>query len=284
MFQYAAARAVSLRAGADLVLDNWSGFVRDTQYRRHFELGSFSTGARIARPLERLPIWLYRVQNKVFRQRSVAALSRTYGRFFVEDETSYMPEIDQVKIEDSLWLVGYWQSPKYFSDCAGQLLLELNPSQPNSVAFIRLGERMRQEESVAIGVRLYEESTNPEAHARNGKIKTVADVRSAIERVILRYPSARLYVFCTHKASFFDQLELPEGSVFVTHDDGYRGSIDRLWLISQCRHHILTNSSYYWWGAWLSENTYPGNVANRAIIAADNFINRDALCEHWETF
>ena len=40
MFQYASARSLALRQGLELVLDDWSGFVRDLQYRRHYELGA----------------------------------------------------------------------------------------------------------------------------------------------------------------------------------------------------------------------------------------------------
>jgi len=75
---------------------------------------------------------------------------------------------------------------------------------------------------------------------------------------------------------------LPSNTVFVTHDDGYRGTLERMWLLTRCQHHVFTNSSYYWWGAWLSAAIRLGD--EQRIVAADNFINRDGLSPAWECF
>jgi hypothetical protein len=78
------------------------------------------------------------------------------------------------------------------------------------------------------------------------------------------------------------KLNLPKKTIFVTPEDGYTGSIENLWLLSQCKHHIFNNSSFYWWGAWLSSKFYKNN--NQTIYAADNFINKDGLPKSWYKF
>ena len=75
---------------------------------------------------------------------------------------------------------------------------------------------------------------------------------------------------------------LPPDTSYVTHDNGYCGSVPRPWLLTQCRHHIMTNSSYYWWGAWLSRGVHGGT--NQTVFAADNFINTDSYPPEWEQF
>jgi hypothetical protein len=110
----------------------------------------------------------------------------------------------------------------------------------------------------------------------------VGEIRQAVARVRSHHPDARFFVFCTHRSPLLTELNLPENAVFVTHDDGYEGTLERLWLLTQCRHHIFTNSSYYWWGAWLS--SVVRGSEGQCVLAADNFINPDGLCPEWERF
>jgi hypothetical protein len=263
MFQYAAGRAMALRNGADLVLDTWSGFVRDYQYRRHYELDALPIKARRATMGERLPIWLYRLENKVRKAPFSTDQKRMYGQFLIEKELRFLAEISAMSVSKKAWLIGYWQSPLYFENYATTLRRELMPPAPTASKFLELAAAIRAADSVALGVRLYEESADPAAHARDGKIKSTADINQAIERLLAQRPNAKFFVFCTH-------------------DDGYDGSIERLWLLSQCRHHIITNSSYYWWGAWLSKSSHEHE--NQLVFSADNFINEDCICANWKRF
>jgi hypothetical protein len=282
MFQYAAGRAMALSNGAALVLDTWSGFIRDYQYRRHYELDALPVQARQATAGERLPILLYRLENKLHNPYFDTNQKRMYGQFLVEKELRFLPEISTTSVSNKAWLVGYWQSPLYFEKYAATLQNELMPPAPTTEKFLELGAAIRAADSVALGVRLYEESADPAAHAREGKIKSTADINQAIERLLAQRPSAKFFVFCTHRSQALLELKLPENTVFATHDDGYVGTIERLWLLSQCRHHIITNSSYYWWGAWLSRSL---NKRERQLVfAADNFINEDGICSDWERF
>lgn len=103
----------------------------------------------------------------------------------------------------------------------------------------------------ALGMRINEKSTNPGIHAHGGQLKSVADIRTAAERLHIQQQKARFYVFYTHRSALLAQLGLQDDVVFVTCDDGYDGTLETLWLLTRCRHHIFTNSSYYWWSAWL---------------------------------
>lgn len=45
-----------------------------------------------------------------------------------------------------------------------------------------------------------------------------------------------------------------------------------------CHHAIISNSTYYWWGAWLQVK----DQSKHYVIAPDNFINPDTPCKEWE--
>jgi len=284
MFQYATARALALRTGAELVLDSWSGFVRDFQYHRSYELKYLPIRSRVATPLERVPIWLFRAENQIRGVNQNLFQHRIYGNFLVETELRFFEEIFSYRKNVPAWLCGYWQSPLYFQDYIKIISAELMPAQPTQRRFLDMGRILRQTESVALGIRLYEESANPSYHAKDGVMKSMSEVNAAIGRLLALQPNAILYLFCTHRSPLLAELNLPASTVFLTHDDGYEGTIDRLWLLTQCKHHIFTNSSYYWWGAWLSQSLYSSTELSSHIFAADNFSNYDGLCANWKRF
>jgi len=282
MFQYAAARSLALRQGAELVLDAWSGFVRDHEYRRRYELGALPIQARPAKPWERLPIWGYRWRHRQGQPSANLVESRWYGQFITETEHAYLPRMQETRIDRSTWITGYWQSPRYFQDHVAQIRAELMPPPALQERYRALARQMRATESVALGIRLYEESKDPGGHARDGQLKTPPRIRAAVARLRAARPEARIFIFCTHRSPLLAELDLPADAVFVTGDDGYTGTLECLWLMTQCRHHVFTNSSYYWWGAWLSAAVRGGE--GQRILAADNFINHDELSAEWERF
>jgi len=282
MFQYACARSLALRHGAELLLDDWSGFVRDVQYRRHYELGALPIQARVIKPWESWPIWLQRWRHRTGQPAAALLEEHWYGRFIHETESVWLPKLLEVPLKRTTWITGHWQSPRYLEDHAGQIRAELMPPAARQPHFVAMARQIRETESVALGVRLYEESNNPHAHARDGQLKSADQIRAAIVRLRAASPSARFFVFCTHRSPVLKELDLPQDAIFLTHDDGYAGTVERLWLLCQCRHHLFTNSSYYWWGAWLSAAVRGSE--GQTILAANNFYHADGLCPEWETF
>jgi len=283
MFQYAAGRALSLRCGADLVLDTWSGFVSDYKYHRKYELDAFPIKARSAIALERLPFWFNQLERK-FRPGTVDLFQpRTYGCHINEIKKEYLPQVANYQPLESCWLTGYWQSPEYFRDYSSIIFNELSPPLPKEEKFLQLGAEMRQKTSVAVGIRLYKEVKKPDFAARDGSLKTITDLNNALGRLISQIPNPHFYIFCTHRSPLLSELHLPSAATtFLTQDDGFEGAKESLWLLSQCRHHLVTVSSFYWWGAWLSHKVYSQN--SQIILAANNFKNVNAIPCEWQQF
>lgn len=287
LFQYAAARAAAEQSKAELVLDTWSGFARDFDYGRTYGLGGLPISARPASAIERLPFWLQHVAAAVKRRAALRPIHNLslFGPGNIRAEPSekfYDGTVLDHRIDKNIWMSGYWQSPRYFDRITDRLVAELSPAPPSSPRALALGDDMRTTASVAIGIRLYEESSTPDAHSRDGKAKTIEDINRAVDRMSETVGHATYYVFCSHRAEALERLRVPSPPVFVTGQDGFEDPIESLWLLAQCRHHILTNSTFYWWGAWLAENSRPAEA--RQILAADNFINQDSLPAHWSRF
>jgi len=284
MFQYALGRRLVYdNPNSELVLDNWSGFVRDYTYNRVFELDSLPIEGRKIKVAELIIIWIY----KLFKKLNLIKKSKyetLFGvAYFVEQKLEFDEFVVYHEKNKSNLIIGYWQSFKYFQSIKGSLFKEFIPRKPCKKLFIDLAKVINNtSNSVALGIRLYEESLNPAAHALDGKMKSVDDINVAIKTLQSEYPDAVFFVFCTHRSNLLFQIDVPQNSYFITHDDGYVGTIERLWLLTQCKHHIFTNSSYYWWGAWLSEANFFNE--KQLIFASDNFINIDGIPHNWKKF
>lgn len=202
MFQYACARSLALRNGLELVLDDWSGFFRDFQYRRSYELGALPIKAELIKTLERLPIWLNRFLHRPRHSHSSLLEEYWYGQFIHETEFAWIPTLNDLLLNRNTWITGYWQSPLYFSEHSKLICTELMPPQPRNHFFILMAKLIKERESVALGVRLYEESKEPNAHASDGKLKSPTHIRAAIERIRTLRPLSQFFCFLYSSFTF----------------------------------------------------------------------------------
>lgn len=281
MFQYATGRAIAARGGVELALDQVTGFARDRRFRRRFELGDFPIAGRPATRLER-GLAAFDGFLRPFMGPRQAIRRLPWGDAVRETAARFLPEVGSFRVTRRTWMKGYWQSPRYFESIAAAIRTELEPPVPRDPRFRDLGRTMERCDSLAIGVRLYEEDRNASANARDGRLKSISLQAEAAHAVLRAHPDARAFVFCTHRSEVLDELRMPPGTTFVTETDGFRGAVPNLWLLSRCRHHVFNNSSFYWWGAWLSEGRHP--TSSGTIVASDNFINVDGLPTNWSTF
>jgi hypothetical protein len=288
MFQYAAARHIAEKTNSELFVDTSTGFLLDYKYRRKYGLNGFNIKAQPATLFQRIPIILQLIQNggiNIVEKRikiPKPVTQRLYGKILVEDRRSVVDDVLNYRAETTTWMIGYWQSYLYFKGSERIVYNELRPPTPKDSSVISLGNLMRCNNSIAVGVRLYEESSNPGSHSRTGELKSVDEIRRVVQKMQAIYSDGRFFIFCTHRHPILEQIGLPKDSFYVTHDDGFGNTNDRLWLLSQCCHHIFTNSSFYWWGAWLS--SMDREKGGQKIFAADNFVNSNQLLPEWEPF
>ncbi len=282
LFQYATGRALSLRHGMQLALDPRSGFVRDKQYGRKYALSPLLISPQYPNSWDRLPLYFYRLISKLGFSERLINKHYCSSEIHIERKLCFQADLINRKLRKNIWLIGYWQTPKYFSTYAAILRRELMPEAPKTALVRAIGQQVGASEAVAVGIRLYEESSQPEVHARDGVMKTAVDLNKAIHRLRAVRPFARFFVFCTHRPVQLEQLDLPSDTVFVIANEGFSDPVECLWLLAQCKHHIFMNSTYYWWGAWLSEAIH--KKEEQLVFAADNFINADGLCDYWQTF
>lgn len=92
-----------------------------------------------------------------------------------------------------------------------------------------------------------------------GDICSLQYYRNAIGKIKENVDNPVFFVFSNDIDEAFKFLSSINDTAFVYMEK--RDSIEDLYLMTNCKHHIIANSSYSWWGAWLGENSNTVTVA-----------------------
>lgn len=249
LFCYAAARRLALVNGAELALDDVTGFVRERQYRRCYALDRFRIAARKATPAERLePFERYRRGIAKWLSRRKPFAER---RYLEQEGIDFDERLLAMKVTGTLYLDGLWQSEGYFKDVEQTIRDDLRIIPPTDAFNQRTAREIRGSHAVAVHVRWFD------APGRAGPYTLSADYyRRAIALMEGKVEAPRYFLFSDDPDAARARLALPEGRVtLVSHNRGDENGYADLWLMSLCRHFITANSTFSWWGAWLGGGT-----------------------------
>ncbi len=146
--------------------------------------------------------------------------------------------------------VGYWQSERYFEAVSREVrtIFTFRPEQM-SEATRRCAEEMQRGSTVSLHVRRGD-YVNTGFSWMYGDVADEAYYRRAIEYIRKRMPEATFYIFSDDLDWVQNNLPLPQEVKWVDWNRG-RDSWQDMYLMSCCRGHILANSSFSWWGAYL---------------------------------
>jgi hypothetical protein len=276
MFQYAAARRLAAIRGTMLKLDTGK-LLRpapiDTP--RDYALGCFNISAEFASPVESELCEMLgkRHDSPVFR------ILRTLGLYRPQTGLRYVrqqgPDFDGsiLDLPDNVCLEGFWQSEKYFTGIRDILLREFTLRSSLEGGDLQLAERIQACNAVSIHVRRGDYLSNPHAARHHGTCGREYYER-AVRHIGEKMPSSNLFVFSDDPEWTRANMKYDLPTTFVSDNDRSDDGRD-ITLISMCRHHIIANSSFSWWGAWLAdwpEKTViapPRWFADRARDAAD---------------
>lgn len=244
LFQYAVGRSLAHKNADRLALD-LTGLVRaqdkGDMYRK-YALGAFSikTSTATASEAERAKN-PYGLISKVWRAFSSKVLRQQH--------IGWEPNVFRKR--GDVYLDGYWQSPKYFADIRDYLLEEIVLTSPLSSAANAFNSKIMSSEAVFIHIRRGDYVTDKKVRAINGTCSPDYYTR-AILRTKERISNPAWFVFSDDIAWVKTNLNLPVEATFVS--DKSITDTEELALMASCKHAIIANSTFSWWGAWLIQN------------------------------
>lgn len=254
MFQYALGRVLSEKHGVPLVLDgswfNRAGWAEVSHFLKlplkAKVLRRCSPGARALLKITGKHYWEYR-GLPVLRE---PGSDQRFDPAFLEAPADCV-------------IFGYFQSPLYFAEIASALRTELNTLLAGVTQDAQMRAMLTDSRSCAVHVRRGDFLNNP--------VFQVCDLRyyaKSMDEMRARVPGARFFVFSDDPG--WCRLQFTELDVYVVGTESHRvNPLRDLRLMSTASHHIIANSSYSWWAAWL------GDKLGQELIMPERWFTKD---------
>lgn len=154
--------------------------------------------------------------------------------------------------QDNYYIRGYWQSEKYFLDYSNEIRQQFIFKELLKDKNARLEHKMKNSKSVAVHVRRGDYVTNKTAFDYHG-LCSVEYYKSAMNFVESKIKHPIYFFFSDDQQWVKSNLKSKSESYYVDWNKG-ASSFHDMHLMSLCKHNIIANSSFSWWGAWLNSN------------------------------
>lgn len=201
-----------------------------------------------------------------------------YHRRWV-DEQSIRFDKNVLKCPREVYLCGYWQTEKYFVEIAPILREDLTVKQPLGGSNLGMMEKIKACTAVSLHVRRGDYVADPPTASTHG-ILPLEYYQAAIGLIRERISAPTFFVFSDEIPWVRENLRVDDAEVVYVDHNSTDTDYEDLRLMSHCQHHIIANSSFSWWGAWLSSYENKIVIAPRKWYAID-LDTRDLVPESW---
>lgn len=275
MFCYAFAKAIELHYGKGSVA-LYTGRFQHTKDNMGFELDSvfgiddpvISDENEIKSLIDDSWSLPARLRRKLFGQK------KTYYKeqIYTYDSRVFNLDIDVKRI----YLQGLWQDENYFKDIRSEIIKKFTFTRELSKENASLMSEIKQSISVSLHVRRGDYISNEFYRNILGNVCTYQYYLDSLKYLEKRLGSDLSYYIFSDDIAWvkanFDFLENRK-TVFVKNNKGINSYID-MQLMSCCKHNIIANSTFSWWGAWLNDNDY------KIVIAPNMWYNDYERCKN----
>ncbi len=243
LFQYATARSLALKNKTELSFDLHDFSVNK---KREYLLSGYTLPATIASNESVQSIFQ---DNRLLNR----LLGKSRWHIYREKNLSYDQRIADAS--GDIYLDGHWMNEKYFAQIRTRLLKELLPKRHKTYDFGK--------NSVSIHIRRGDYASEQETKKVHGVLpisyykKAILKMKKIIDNPVFYIFSDDLTWVHQHRRSF--------GQVKIMVGDSPN---EDLYAMSHCSHHIIANSTFSWWGGWLSTNPHQVVIAPKKWYAS----------------
>jgi hypothetical protein len=274
MFQYAMGRSLSLQKQAQLFLDNW-GYQTDT--RRPYELGRFDLSAGIVSKGRHKCELQFRGSLKPLRWLLNAIRFPIISKYVEDAEQGFDQKL--LLLDQNVYLDGYWQSELYFKGIRDLLLKEFTFKDAPNAENAGCLSSIASQNAVCVHIRRGDYCTNNHYQMKYG-VCPLDYYRTAIGYIEQRIIDPAFFIFSDDPPWVHSDFPRRNSMTIVSHNFGRNDSED-LRLMMNCRHFIIANSSFSWWGAWLAQFPQKIVIAPKLWYITPDKSDKDLVPESW---
>ena len=282
MFQYACARALAVELELPLKVTHDMFGVYTSHYGPELER-VFSLTLDVAQPAElRKMIGALHSPPIVRRALFSKYLAPLRGKFFIaEPNFRYWNGLHD-RARAGGYFQGYWQSERYFVEHSSIIRSDFTFRQPNTGYSAELARAILDTTAVSVHIRRGDYLNNTKTLSLHG-ICPPDYYFKAIESLRMRVPGARFFAFSDDLRWVADVLLPRYPDLILVDQNKGESSYNDMRLMTLCQHHIIANSSFSWWGAWLNASPEKIVIAPKQWFANSNE-TVDLIPGAWETF
>lgn len=265
MFQYACGRALALQRNEMLYADINSLIHAKTTAdftARPFELNIFDAQISILPDKIRARFFPKAIPLKV--------LYKWILQYRIYTEPAFYFNAGITQQNGNVFLRGYWQTEKYFTDAEAAIRKDFTFRKKINPETGAIAAEIKKVNAVSLHVRRGDYVSSASANSFHG-LAGLDYYKKAIGIIKEKMPDAAFYIFSDDSAWAEEHLAAGnEKMTVVKHNTGTDNWQD-MYLMSICNHHIIANSSFSWWGAWLN------NKKDKIVIAPEPWFANKAL-------
>jgi Glycosyl transferase family 11 len=183
------------------------------------------------------------------------------SKVYTEAGYNFDPRV--FEMPSDTYLFGYWQSVKYFKEYQEIIEQDLTLKEPVRPEVEEIAKKLREENSVFVHFRRGD-YTNPGTREYHGNLD-MAYYRAAHSYVSERTGNPKFYAFSDDPEWVRQNVSHPLIGGLNQHED--------LYLMKNCKHGIMANSTFGWWANWFGD--YPGRIC----VAPDRWFAKDIDCK-----
>lgn len=276
MFQYSFGKYLSIK-NKDLLFLDISFYERQNgNTKRKFDLNIFNiTSNKIAKAEE--------IKNflGIYRNRIISKLLKKFNKkpkYLLEEEYFEFNNNFKNWNKENALIIGYFQSEKYFKEIEDIIKNEFKiKNELLSEKIKKITKELNEIESVSIHVRRGDYVSNLSTNKYHG-VLPIGYYKKAIDIINKKINNPTFYLFSDDIEWCKNNLkDLSNNIVFIEKQKDY----EDLELMKNCKHNIIANSSFSWWGAWLNENSEKIVIAPNDWFANKNINTKDLIPETW---
>lgn len=276
MFQYAMAKAVSVIHNTELLLD--IGLFVNYELHNGYELDRvFNIPTKIASKsqIKNCIGWRStRIGRKILKRKELSFLRGE--NYYLEDDLAF--NADVFSLPSNCYLEGYWQSESYFKDIEKIIRANFVFRKPLLGQNAEIADKIRISNSVSLHVRRGDYMANHSIH-----FPCTVDYYNQAMRYIDSHLSNPVYFLFSDDIEWARENLLFNSHYYFINNNVGSDSYNDMHLMSLCDHHIIANSSFSWWGAWLNSCKDKMVIAPRRWFHTDAFASHDIVPKSWMT-
>ena len=254
LFQYAAGRCLAHKLGAELFMDrHWFDTVVDVDTPRFYELGGYNIPQKFISQEAFALVEDKQEDVKTRLYKLTKGRRKPRIRHIRQQGNSFNSEI--LALSDNVYLDGWWQDQRYFQDIRSLILKDFELKTKPSKDDAKLLKEITNSNSISVHFRREDYVSNKHANKFHG-LPNIEYYKRGLKYLADKtgWREMNLYVFSNDIEWCKKNINFDYPTAFIGGQEKDRGPRD-MRLMKHCKHNLLANSSFSWWGAWLNQNS-----------------------------